>query len=520
MIEKCLEELGNGNLEEAIKLGKQAVEMYPDNFKAHLYLGMAYRDAGDTEKSLEYLKKAEELANNKEELTVAHYHTGEVLTEMGKLDDALSHLNKALELTEYPNEDKTYILDRIANIYFKKGELEKSFEYYNKALEEETRKKEDMNKKLITEIINNQGVILAKLGRYKEAIKLFEGLITLGITDNDPHLVCLTEINLGSAYSAIGDKNMAEKYLKSALDHAKELENKELEDIAYKYLNDILNNKNHLNKIKVEKIHPDSFTAYLYLGITYYGIGDLKKALESFEKAKELAGNNKELLSPAYFYIGATYREMNYLEEALESFKKAEELTDDEGILMATYKYIGEILAKINKLDDALIYFNKSLDLAKQANENIAHVLVEIANIYFNKEDLEKTLEYYNEAFEAGKKENADAKLMAEVIHNLGIISAKLGRYEDAIELFSTYANSNDPNTKCLFQIGLGLVYLMMRDVDEAEKYLKIGLNYAKEIKNKQLEAIAYMYLGKFFRRSDYLNIAKQLFREVYGTYR
>jgi tetratricopeptide (TPR) repeat protein len=212
-----------------------------------------------------------------------------------------------------------------------------------------------MNKKLVTEIINNQGVILAKLGRYKEAIKLFEGLITLGITDN---------------------------------------------------------------------------------------------------------------------------------------------------------------------LDDALIYFNKSLDLAKQANENIAHVLVEIADIYFNKEDLKKTLEYYNEAFEAGKKENADAKLMTEVIHNIGIISAKLGRYEDAIELFSTYINSNDPTTKCLSQIGLGLVYFMINEIDESEKYLKIGLNYAKKIGNKQLEAITYMYLGRFFRRSNYLNIAKQLFREVYGFHK
>jgi tetratricopeptide (TPR) repeat protein len=246
MIEKCLEAIKNRDLMEAMKFAKQAVKTYPDNFKSYLCLASVYYDIGNLEKALENFKKAEELTNDEEQLMHIYQYMGEIFADMNKLDDALIYFNKALTSAKNTNNSISYILTRIADTYFRKEDLKKSVEYYDKAFK--SGKEEDASIEFIAGVINNQSVALTKLGYYKEAIKLLEHLLTLGSANNNPVIVCLSEINLGSAYFMMGNNNMAKKYLISGLNHAKELGDKGLEAIAYLYLGDILNNEDYLNQ--------------------------------------------------------------------------------------------------------------------------------------------------------------------------------------------------------------------------------------------------------------------------------
>jgi tetratricopeptide (TPR) repeat protein len=219
MIEKCREAVEKGELERAIELGKQAVEVDPNNFDAYFCLGTAYRGMKNIEKALENFKKAEELTDDKEKLITVYQYLG--------LDDALSYFNKALTLAKYINSNMTYVLSKIAYIYFKKGDLEKSAEYYNDTIE--AGEKENVSKHLMSEIANNFSVVLAELGYYTEAIMLLKDLLNFGTISGNLYLVCLTEINLGAVYSKMGNKNAAKRYLTSGLNHAKKLGNKKQE---------------------------------------------------------------------------------------------------------------------------------------------------------------------------------------------------------------------------------------------------------------------------------------------------
>jgi tetratricopeptide (TPR) repeat protein len=246
MIEECKKAIENGDLERAIEFGKQAVEMYSDSFDAYFCLGTAYRSIKNIEKSLENFKKAEELTDDKEKLITIYQYIGEALININKLDDALAYFDKALTLAKSINSDITYVLSKIAYIYYKKGNLEKSIDYYNKALE--AGEKEDADEKIMLEVANNFGVITAELGLYKEAITLFKDLRNLGIAKNNFAFICMSEINLGIIYFIMGNKNVAKKYLTLGLNHAKKTGSKRLEATAYMHFGNILNKKSYLDK--------------------------------------------------------------------------------------------------------------------------------------------------------------------------------------------------------------------------------------------------------------------------------
>lgn len=246
MIEKCKKAIENGDLIKAMEFAKQSVKAYPDNFESYLCLAVIYYDMGNFKKALENFKKAEELTDDKEKLADIYQYTGETFIDMNKIDDALTHFNKALTLAKHTNSNVAYILSKIADAYFRKGDIKKSVEYYDKAFK--AGKEEDASIEFIAGVINNQSVALTKLGYYEKAIKLLEDLLTLGSANNNLTIVCLSEINLGSAYFMMGNKDMAKKYLILGLNHAKELGDKGLEAVAYMYLGDILNNKSYLDK--------------------------------------------------------------------------------------------------------------------------------------------------------------------------------------------------------------------------------------------------------------------------------
>lgn len=248
LIRRCKNTLRNGNLEKAAELAKRAVEKYPNSFDAWYCLGKVYHNRGDDEKALEILKKAEELANNENEKLSVYQYIGSLLINTGKLDDALAYFNEALNLATLSNKKTTYALSKIAYIYFKKKDLEKSAEYYDKAIEAGIR--EDASENLMLEIGNNFCVVAIELGLYKEAVALLKDLLAIGTISGNLRFICQIEINLGGAYFRMGNKDAARRYFTMGLNHAKKLGNKQLEAIAYLHLGHILNKKSYLNKAK------------------------------------------------------------------------------------------------------------------------------------------------------------------------------------------------------------------------------------------------------------------------------
>jgi tetratricopeptide (TPR) repeat protein len=86
--------------------------------------------------------------------------------------------------------------------------------------------------------------------------------------------------------------------------------------------------------------------------------GDLIRAVELGKQAIEMDPNSFD----AYFCLGVAYYGMGDIEKALENFKKAKELAISKEELATVYQHTGEALIDIDRLDDALIYFNRSFN--------------------------------------------------------------------------------------------------------------------------------------------------------------
>jgi tetratricopeptide (TPR) repeat protein len=246
VIEKCKDALRKDDLEKAIEYGKRAVEMYPNNFDSYFCLGKAYHRMRQPELAYENFKKAEELASSKEDLASIYEYIGRILAIIGKLDDALTYYNKALGLTKEIGGKAAPLLRTIAEIYFKKKDLDKALDYYDAAFT--AGEEEGVNEEFMAEIINDMSIIYAELGFYKEAITLLKDLILFGNLSENDHIVYVAEINLGAVYGAMGNKEAAKRYLSMGLNHVKKIGDKYWEAVAYFHLGRILNKKKYSDK--------------------------------------------------------------------------------------------------------------------------------------------------------------------------------------------------------------------------------------------------------------------------------
>ncbi len=179
------------------------------------------------------------------------------------------NLSKGMDLLEKGNyKDAIDVLDEVVN-------SEETAEYYY-----------------------NIGYIKTLEEKYSEAIPAFQKATQLDALFGKAFEA------LGRAYSALGEKGEAEKYMQKAADIY--LEKNKIED-AESILNDIL------------EISTDSVNIYNSLGVLYRRKGDFKAALKQYKKALKIHPEEIYIL----YNVGRLYIDMNEPDNAIEYFEKA-----------------------------------------------------------------------------------------------------------------------------------------------------------------------------------------------------
>lgn len=113
---------GPGGIQESrLDYWKKVVDDEPKNAAAHANLGAIYRDVGKTDKSIEELKKAKELAPDGYTYI---YELGLSYRQAGDLDAALLNFKEAQEL--FPEREKYLPLYQMAETYLQQGKLEQA----------------------------------------------------------------------------------------------------------------------------------------------------------------------------------------------------------------------------------------------------------------------------------------------------------------------------------------------------------------------------------------------------------
>ena len=200
------------------------------------------------------------------------------------------------------------------------------------------------------------GSISLNLGEYNNSLKAYFSC------ENDLYKICkepelnvklsAVYLNIGLSYIYLGNKNIAEKYLKKALSQTEGILGN---DIIHKLNADIFEN----------------------LGVVYELMNRYKDSLIFYKKGLKLKFNlygeaHDEVLELQY-KISESYLSLKQFEQAEEILGSIVELilkqkinnANQETIYRyATYFYTyGVVLLKLNRLNNAKIYFNKVLEI-------------------------------------------------------------------------------------------------------------------------------------------------------------
>jgi pentatricopeptide repeat protein len=228
-VQKCLNFLKTGDYRGAIEAGKKAVAKYPNNPKAHYWLGVSYIKIGEFELALVHMKKAASLISNKKDLMKIYNQIGMIYDTMGYLLNALLYYSKSLSLARELGDRsmQASVLNNIAEIYLENEELDKVLEYCKESLRLETDK---------DSTYNIMATIYIKQGDYQKAVEYFKKAIEIEEKYGDYHGASLTKLCLGDIYRKLKDYEKAEKYLLEGLEGVKKVGDKFWEVVGYKYL--------------------------------------------------------------------------------------------------------------------------------------------------------------------------------------------------------------------------------------------------------------------------------------------
>lgn len=184
-----------GEIEAAISLLEQAVEMKPDYADARYNLGVALRRAGrldDAAEQLRHLLSIGPSYNN------AHFILGDVLEKQGKVDEAIHQYRQAVQMA--PADAN--VRNILANVLADRGLLDEAIENYREAIELEPTN---------AGIHFNLGISLTDRGDLDEATRQYRTVLQLEPNHADAHN------NLADILARQGQRDAAVNHFREAL---------------------------------------------------------------------------------------------------------------------------------------------------------------------------------------------------------------------------------------------------------------------------------------------------------------
>jgi|GEM_PF-5377285 len=172
-----------------------------------------------------------------------------------------------------------------------------------------------------------------------------------------------------------------------------------------------------------------------------------------------------------------------------------------------------------NKL--RVLYYKRRLRLARDSGntKEWAALLRNIARIYDDEGELDKALSYYEKSLNLTTNE----KEKAATYNIIALIYNKKHDYQKAVEYFhkaiETSERYGDYRDASISKLNLGETCRKMKDYENAEKYLSEGIEGAKEVGDKYLEARGYEYLAWCYIAKGDKKMAKENFERAYNLY-
>ena len=216
-------------------------------------------------------------------------------------------------------------------------------------------------------------------------------------------------------------------------------------------------------------------SAYGIKGYVYYGLNELKLAIDNFEKSLSFYSKNSE-----------------------KFFSEIKQTNNSLGIL---YKDIGE-------LKKALEVLTVSVNISEKHGISNSIALNNIATIYFTQENYKKALEYYQQAIEVEEANpKSNRRTIIQYLINIASLYIKISNLEEADKIYSKTFQYCEENNEMEFLVqslkGLAILYLEKEDYTNSETYLSRAINLSKEINYGVHLVDLSLYLAEVFEKTE-----------------
>ena len=292
---------------------------------------------------------------------------------------------------------------------------------------------------------------------------------------------------------------------------------------------------------------PQNWEAHFYLGLSQTMQGEFVEAGAAFEDAYDLAPpekktqvrDNQKVFFSEHFRAGLSAKDTNNLPEALLEFQKAVGVYphDVSGHINLAYVYreLGqadkalEIMQQSVKVDSMSVYawsnlgaayhYAKQYDLAAGALQKVVDLkpkeadvlfaaLYSLGNIYYEKKDYNKALEYYAQSAEI----KADDP---ELQYQIGVTCLLLERYQEAelaLQKCAALTETSDTEEgKTMYQdamYNLSVAYIQMQNYD-------LAISTLQNLLARQETAEIHDALGRAYSRKGDKDKAVEEFRKA-----
>lgn len=247
------------------------------------------------------------------------------------------------------------------------------------------------------------------------------------------------------------------------------------------------------------RIDPKIANVCFELGISYYAIGNYKKALEFFEKGYQLIEplnlnlDIPELTKRMFSLVnnmGSANSHLKNFDKARENFEIALKLNQHIGYVeydAGLYNNLGVIFQEENNFAKAYESFYKALEIRESVGDTagLAQVYFNIGNLEFEQGDYSTAIYHLQKAMDYGKKSGS---LMSQMV-SAEILSKsfeKTGKYRKGLEMFKFFKELNDS----------------IISTGQLEQVARLELQYQHESQLKEMELRQQVELAKKEKKS------------------
>ena len=249
---------------------------------------------------------------------------------------------------------------------------------------------------------------------YRIAIQKYLASLPLWRAAGDRYEEALTQDDVASVYSSLGEKQKALDYYNQALP-------------LRRAVGDRAGEATTLNNI----------------GLVYDNLGEEQKALDSYSQALPLrravgdrAGEAITLsnIGSVYDALGEKQKALDYYNQALPLLRAEGDRADEAMAL----NNIGAVYDDLGEKQKALDYLNQSLPLRRAVGDRAgeAATLTNIGGVYNALGEKQKALEYYNQALPL-ERAVGDRAAEAATLNNIGFVYSDLGEKQKALDYYN-----------------------------------------------------------------------------------